>query len=416
MTILKIKFIILMFSILIVINAKPYLIYMDNVQNDHLKAYGVVYTLVEKGFEISWLLNYRGGSFLIEGDNSVKDIIMKSKVSFDELSIEDVVKIESILEESNCSKESISVPSKIAVYTPDTSNPWDDAVTMALEYAEIPYDKVYDDEILAGKLADYDWLHLHHEDFTGQMGKFYASYGTADWYKEKYKIEKARAFKYGFKSVPELKKNIALIIRDYVEKGGFLFAMCASTDTLDIALATLNTDICAPEIDETPIDPDYKEKLDFKTCFAFENFEIITNPYIYEFSNIDIEVKNAYSSIKTFRLFEFAAKFDRTAAILTQNHTRIIKDFLGQTTAFNKKTVKSDVLVLGFLNDNQVKYIHGIRGKGTFTFLGGHDPEDYAHLVGEKETKLELHKNSPGYRLILNNILFPSVKKNKLKT
>ena len=389
---------------------------MDNIQNDHLKAYGVVYRLVEKGYSINWLLNYRGGAFLIEGDNTVKDVISKAGVSFDELSREDLIRIENIIEESNCSKEYISRPSKIAVYTPDTSNPWDDAVTMALEYADIPYDKVYDDEILAGVLKDYDWLHLHHEDFTGQMGKFYASYGTADWYKEKYMTEKERAKLHGFSSVPELKKNIAVLIRDYVEKGGFLFAMCASTDTLDIALSTLKTDICSPEIDETPIDNDYRSKIDYSLCFAFENFNILTNPYIYEFSDIDIEVKNAFSSIKTFRLFEFAAKFDRTAAILTQNHTRIIKDFLGQTTAFNKITLKPDVLVLGFLNDAQVKYIHGIRGKGTFTFLGGHDPEDYAHLVGEKETKLEFHKNSPGYRLILNNILFPSVKKNKLKT
>ncbi len=390
---------------------------MDDTQKDHLKAYGAVYKCVENGYTVNWLLNYRGGSFQIEGDQGVSVIFNKMGVSIKDISPKEAANIKSVMEESNTDKVLIEKATKIAVYTPDTANPWDDAVTLALEYADIPYDKIYDEEILAGALKKYDWLHLHHEDFTGQLGKFYAAYSNADWYLEKFKVEKNRAIKMGFKDIPSLKKAVALKIREYVQDGGFLFAMCAATDTLDIALSAINTDIVAPEIDGSPIDPDYKSKIDYSNCFAFKDFTVNINPYIYEFSDIDIEVKStAIDTIRTFKLFEFSARFDRTATILTQDHRRIISDFLGQTTAFKKKTLKDDVLVLGYTDKDIVKYIHGIRGKGTFTFLGGHDPEDYAHLVGEAPTDLSLYKNSPGYRLILNNVLFPAVKKKKLKT
>jgi len=390
---------------------------MDDTQKDHLKAYGVVYKCVENGYQVNWLLNYRGGSFQIEGDQKVESLFSSKGVSVKAISPKEAASIQNVMEESNTDKVLIEKATKIAVYTPDTSNPWDDAVTLALEYAQIPYDKIYDEEILAGDLIKYDWLHLHHEDFTGQLGKFYAAYSNADWYLEKFDVEKKRALRLGYKDIPSLKKAVALKIREYVENGGFLFAMCAATDTLDIALSAVSTDIVPQEIDESPVDDDYKGKLDFRNCFAFKDFNIITNPYIYEFSDIDIEVKStAASTVRTFKLFEFSARFDRTATILTQNHRRIISDFLGQTTAFKKNTLKEDVLVLGFIQEDIVKYIHGIRGKGTFTFLGGHDPEDYAHLVGEAPTDLSLYKNSPGYRLILNNVLFPAVKKKKLKT
>ncbi|MFW5782346.1 MAG: asparagine synthetase B [Candidatus Muiribacteriaceae bacterium] len=398
------------------IYADEYLIYMDSLQKNHLKAYGAVYELVSEGYKVDWALNYRGGSFLVKGDSGVAETAGRYGVSFERLTLEKVSSIHSYIEESNSELASLSKAAKVAVYTPDTANPWDDAVTLALEYAGIPYEKIYDEEILTGDISRFDWIHLHHEDFSGQMGKFFGVYGSADWYKEKYKVEFERANRLGFRSVPELKKAVAFRLREYVEEGGFLFAMCAATDTIDIALSTPGVDIVAREIDGTPIDPDYRKKLDFKASFAFRDFELITNPYIYEFSDIDVNNDNPYQNIKTFKLFEFAAKYDRTASVLTQNHERIIRDFLGQTTAFKKKFLKKDVLVLGFIDDSTVKYIHGIRGKGTFTFLGGHDPEDYAHLVGEEPTDLKLYPNSPGYRLILNNVLFPSVKKKKLKT
>jgi len=409
--------IIIFLMIRTVVFSMTWFVPMDDTQKDHLKAYGVVYKCVENGYQVNWLLNYRGGSFQIEGDQKVESLFSSKGVSVKAISPKEAASIQNVMEESNTDKVLIEKATKIAVYTPDTSNPWDDAVTLALEYAQIPYDKIYDEEILAGDLIKYDWLHLHHEDFTGQLGKFYAAYSNADWYLEKFDVEKKRALRLGYKDIPSLKKAVALKIREYVENGGFLFAMCAATDTLDIALSAVSTDIVPQEIDESPVDDDYKGKLDFRNCFAFKDFNIITNPYIYEFSDIDIEVKStAASTVRTFKLFEFSARFDRTATILTQNHRRIISDFLGQTTAFKKNTLKEDVLVLGFIQEDIVKYIHGIRGKGTFTFLGGHDPEDYAHLVGEAPTDLSLYKNSPGYRLILNNVLFPAVKKKKLKT
>ncbi|MGM0608853.1 MAG: asparagine synthetase B [Candidatus Muiribacteriota bacterium] len=409
-------FIIVLIFYFNVFSVQAYLIHMDNLQNNHLKAYGVVYRLIDRGVRVHWLLNYRGGSFLLEGPSEIKKHIEDKGVSYEKVDSEKLSAIETYLSQQNSDKVLIDRITEIAVYTPDTTNPWDDAVTLALEYAEIPYDKIYDEDILEGVLPQYDWLHLHHEDFSGQFGKFYGAYGRADWYQEKQKVEETRAQKLGYSTVPELKGAVALKIREYVEEGGFLFAMCAATETLDIALSALETDIVAPEISGTPIDNDYEEKMDFSLTFAFEDFNLVTNPYIYEFSDIDIEVTNIYENIDSIKLFEFAAKFDRTAAILTQNHERVIKDFLGQTTSFRRKYVKDDVLVLGYIDDDVVKYIHGVRGEGTFTFLGGHDPEDYAHLVGQEPTDLSFHPNSAGYRLILNNVLFPSAEKKKLKT
>lgn len=412
----KIIILILISFTLNYVYGNDYLIYMDRVQKNHLKAYGAVYRLLENGYKVEWLLNYRGGAFLVSGDSAISSIINSFEVSFEQVDSGRISSIYSYINDTNADRVLIEKPSKIAVYTPDTANPWDDAVTLALEYADIPYDKIYDEEILSGKLPEYDWLHLHHEDFSGQYGKFYGAYSGADWYRERVILEEKRAEELGFKTVPNLKKAVALKIREYVEEGGFLFAMCAATETLDIALSALETDIVAPEIDNTPIDENYAEKLDYSYTFAFENFSLITNPYIYDFSDIDIEVKSITANIKTIKLFEFAAKFDRTSAILTQNHERIISDFLGQTTSFKKQFIKKDVIILGYVDEEVVKYIHGVRGKGTFTFLGGHDPEDYAHLVGQEATDLQYHPNSPGYRLILNNVLFPSVKKQKLKT
>lgn len=308
---------------------------------------------------------------------------------------------------------------KIAVYSPKTKQPWDDAVTMVLTYAEIPYTVVFDDEVLEGKLVDYDWLHLHHEDFTGQFGKFFSSYSTAPWYQAEVKEGENMARKHGFKSVRELKKNVVLKIRDFCLGGGFLFAMCSATDTYDISLAAQNTDICESMFDGDPADQNAQQKLDYGQCFAFKNFILESDPYVYEFSNIDVNPMGRGVTEETdlFTLFDYSAKWDLIPSILCQNHTRTIKGFMGQTTAFKKDVVKSDVLVMGEnALINEARYIHGSMGKGTWTFFGGHDPEDYQHLVGEQATDLNLHPNSPGYRLILNNILFPSAQKNKQKT
>jgi hypothetical protein len=310
---------------------------------------------------------------------------------------------------------------KIAVYSPKTKQPWDDAVTMVLTYAEIPYTVIFDDEVLSGKLVEYDWLHLHHEDFTGQFGKFWSSYAAAPWYQAEVAEGEAMAAKHGYGSVRELKKAVVLKIREFMLGGGFLFAMCSATDSYDIALAAAETDICEDMFDGTPADPNAQNKLNFDDCLAFKNFRLETNPYVYEFSNIDINpdprVRQVREDDDLFTLFDFSAKWDIIPSILCQNHTKTIKGFMGQTTAYKSNLIKSDVIVMG---ENalleEAKYLHGELGKGTFTFFGGHDPEDYQHLVGEPATDLNLHPNSPGYRLILNNILFPSAKKSKQKT
>ncbi len=404
--------------------AETILIPMDFDQGDHLKAYGVAYHALERGRSVEWLLNYRCGSFLIEADREILEYTLVRGVTYQVLDNTDLYELDQTITDANMSREILDKCPKIAVYTPPNKRPWDDAVTLALTYAEIPYDTLWDREVFAGNLSEYDWLHLHHEDFTGQYGKFYRSYRHHDWYirqKAEYE-EMARSL--GFSTVSEQKKAVAEVIREYVMNGGFLFAMCSATDTIDIALAARGIDIVGPEFDGDPPDPGFQEKLDYSRTMAFENFTLITDPMEYEFSDIDVLPVTANSpdvtaaaEVDYFELFEFSAKYDPVPTMLTQNHENPIRGFMGQTTEFNKSLIKKHVVVMGENKSRgTAKYIHGAYGKGTFTFLGGHDPEDYKHMVGDPPTQLILHKDSPGYRLILNNILFPGAKKKELKT
>ena len=395
------------------------LIPMDNSQSNHLKAYGIAFEGLKQQLVGKWLLNYRGGSFLFPDSDALAALCNIRGVRFEVISSAQVGSILTEIQAANMESVTLEKEPKIAVYIPPNTLPWDDAVTMALEYAEIEYDRLWDDEVLEGKLNDYDWLHLHHEDFTGQYGKFYGSYRNTPWYQNDVKVNEAMAAKHGYSKVWQLKHAVAEKIRDYVMSGGFMFAMCAATDSFDIALAAKDVDIVDMAIDGDGIDPLYQKKLDFSRTFAFENFNLKTNPYEYEFSDIDA---SDYSMLRGaeadyFQLFDFSAKYDPVPTMLTQCHTNIIDGFLGQTTSFFKDKVKKSVIILAEVpNQNEVKYIHGNMGKGTFTFYGGHDPEDYQHKVGDPETILELHKNSPGYRLILNNVLFPAAEKKHLKT
>jgi hypothetical protein len=405
------------------IYADNMLIFMDVEQTDHLKAYGVAYHALEKGLTIEWLLNYRGGSFLIGDNEEIKEYALVRGVAYTMLDQPALLKLNDTIENSNMSRELLEKAPKVAVYTPPNKQPWDDAVTLALTYAEIPYDTLWDEGVLAGKLPEYDWLHLHHEDFTGQYGKFYKNFRNALWYIEEQKEFEDMAHKLGFKKVSEEKKAVAEAIRDYVDGGGFLFAMCSATDTIDIALAAHGVDIVAPEFDGDTYDPDYQSKLDYSRTFAFENFHLIPDPLVYEFSDIDIDVDQVFTTQEVkepmdyFEIFEFSAKYDPVPTMLTQDHENPIKGFMGQTTEFKENFIKKNVVIMG--RDKvrgAARYIHGNLGKGTFTFLGGHDPEDYRHFVNDPPTQLFLHKNSPGYRLILNNVLFPGAKKKELKT
>lgn len=403
------------------LQASVLLIPMDKTQTNHLKAYGIMYWVLEQGQEGDWLLNYRGGSFRTKDISSIREACVIRGVQYEILSESQNQRMEQEIENENMDIVKLEVAPKIAVYTPPNTMPWDDAVTLALTYAEIPYDKLYDSEILQGRLTDYDWLHLHHEDFTGQYGKFYRSYKNAAWYIQEVRTQERIAVDLGFSKVSDLKLAVAEKIRDYVIKGGFLFAMCAATDTYEIALAAWNTDIVPAVFDGDGIDPDYKEKLDFSRTFAFENFSIITDPNIYEFSDIDIPPGYDPYAIDMntdyFSLFEFSAKWDPVPTMLTQNHEDLIRGFMGQTSNFNRERIKKHVVVMGDTpGTSRVKYLHGNAGRGTFTYLGGHDPADYRHFVGDPPTNLELYKNDPGYRLILNNILFPAAKKEKRKT
>jgi len=395
------------------------LIPMDNTQTNHLKAYGIAFAGLKEHLVGRWLLNYRGGSFLFPDSESLIALCNIRGVRYENVSSSAVAAILTEIQANNMESIALEKEPKIAVYIPPNALPWDDAVTMALEYAEIGYDRVWDDEVLAGKLPEYDWLHLHHEDFTGQYGKFYGSYRNTSWYQNDMRVNEAMAAKHGFAKVWQLKHAVAEKIRNYVINGGFMFAMCAATDTYDIALAAKDVDIVDAAIDGDGIDPQYQSKLDFSRTFAFENFTLRPNPYEYEFSDIDA---SDYSLLRGpeadyFQLFDFSAKYDPVPTMLTQCHTNVINGFLGQTTSFFKDKVKKSVIILAEVpGQNEVKYIHGNIGKGTFTFYGGHDPEDYQHKVGDPETILELHKNSPGYRLILNNVLFPAAEKKQLKT
>ena len=396
------------------------LIPMDETQKNHLKAYGIAYWVLQNGLELNWLLNYRGGSFSMNYAKDIADECTIRGVSYELVSDAEISIIYNRIAspEVNMDKMKLEKAPKIAVYAPDTNQPWDDAVTMVLTYAEIPYTQIYDKEIVNGELSKYDWLHLHHEDFTGQYGKFYGAYRYATWYKENKKQAEANAVSLGFNKVSKLKLFVAKRIKEYIFSGGFLFAMCSATDTYDIALAAENTDICESMFDGDPADPNCQKKLDYSKTLAFKDFTLVRNPMEYEFSDIDdTRTRKVSKENDYFTLFDFSAKWDPVPTMLCQNHTKIIKGFMGQTTAFNEDLIKSNVLIMGELKSHkEARYIHGEFGKGTWTFYGGHDPEDYQHFVGDPKTDLNMHPNSPGYRLILNNILFPAAKKKKRKT
>jgi hypothetical protein len=396
------------------------LIYMDLKQTDHLRAYGITYNALTKGIKADWLLNYRGGSFMLDYNNWVASECRIEGVAFEPISASQAAEIYSTVQsdDNNMDVVRLEKAPKIAVYVPPGFMPWDDAVTLALEYAKVPYTKIWNDEILRGDLSKYDWLHLHHEDFTGQYGKFYASFSNAQWYIDQQMEYENDAKKNGFKKVSDMMKAVALTIKNYVGQGGFLFAMCSATDTYDIALAAQNVDICASMFDGDAADPDANSKLDYSNTLAFQNFKLVMNPYVYEYSDIDIQPSEIGDPANDyFTLFDFSAKYDPVPTMLTQDHVNVIKGFMGQTTMFRKELIKPSVIIMGERKGtDQVKYIHGNYGRGTWTFYGGHDPEDYQHSVGDPPTDLSLHKNSPGYRLILNNILFPAAKKKKQKT
>jgi hypothetical protein len=389
-------------------------------QKNHLKAYGITFWTLEKQQKVKWLLNYRGGSFLLPDFEEIQRECQIRGVSFEVLSD---AKAEQLLEEISSPSQNMEAvvlekAPKIAVYTPYGKQPWDDAVTMVLSYAEIPYETVYDEEVLNDGLLLYDWLHLHHEDFTGQYGKFYRSFRSAAWYIEEKKAAEDLATKLGYDKVSEAKLDVALKIRDYVVGGGFMFAMCSATDSFDIALSAEGVDICEPMFDGDGSDANYQSKIDYNKTFAFKDFILERSPNVYEFSSIDMTQKRRIpKTTDYFTLMDFSAKWDPVPTMLNQNHTALVKGFMGQTTSFTREEIKSNVLVLGENKTNgEARYIHGIKGKGFFTFYGGHDPEDYTHRVGDPKTELDLHPTSPGYRLILNNVLFPAARKKKQKT
>ena len=402
------------------LKASYILIPMDNSQKNHLKAYGVAFWLLTNQLEVDWLLNYRGGSFMFKQLPSIEKECTIRGVSYSVIADGQAAAIldEIAQPEANMDLVKLEKVPKMAVYSPKDKLPWDDAVTLVLTYAEIPYDVVYDEEILSGKLPLYDWLHMHHEDFTGQYGKFYAMYHTAPWYQEQVRTDENMAHKLGYNKVSQMKLAVAQKIRDFTAGGGFLFSMCSGTDSYDIALASEGLDICEKIYDGDGTTADYNSKLDYSKCFAFRNFKLVTNPLEYEFSNIDMTtVRRIPKNEDVFTLFEFSAKWDPVPTMLCQNHEQVIKGFMGQTTSFNKEFIKPEVLIMGDNKAaNEARYIHGEFGKGTWTFYGGHDPEDYQHMVGDPQTDLSLHPNSPGYRLILNNVLFPAAKKKKQKT
>ncbi len=419
---MKSKTIILFILVVLSLQSKAtqLLIPMDETQKDHLKSYGIAYWVLGKDVEVKWLLNYRGGSFLMQYYPEIENECVVRGVSFEQITDARAGAILNEIAQPDVNQDAVAMNKapKIAVYSPPNKQPWDDAVTLVLTYAEIPYDVIYDEEIVNGKLSEYDWLHLHHEDFTGQFGKFWRSYQHMPWYQEEVKINKDLAQKLGFMKVSEMKSYVTRTIRDYVVNGGFLFAMCAATDTYDIALAAIGVDICDYMFDGDPMEANVDAKLNFDNTFAFKNFTLEKSPYVYEFSNIDdTDTRKVARENDYFTLFEFSAKWDPIPTMLCQNHQNLIKGFMGQTTAYRKELLKSNVLVMGENKPaREARYIHGEQGKGFWTFYGGHDPEDYRHLIGDPPTDLSLHPNSPGYRLILNNVLFPAAKKKKRKT
>ncbi len=397
------------------------LIPMDSTQTDHLKAYGVVYKALQKGIKAQWLLNYRGGSFLIESADQVANMCLLMGVSSEQVTSGQVADIYREIEVENMERVELEKAPKIAVYSPPNKEPWDDAVLLALDYAEIPHDIIWDAEVLTGALDNYDWLHMHHEDFTGQYGKFYGAFRNELWYQADVKENEDMAKKMGYTKVSQLKLAVAKTIYDYVRRGGFLFSMCSAPETIDIALAAEGVDIVPREFDGDPVDPDAQKKLDFSKTFAFENFELSFDPMVYRRSNIDTYpdrlVRFTNPKDDYFFLFQFSAKLDPVPTMLVQDHVNTVNGFMGQVTGFRKSLTKKSVIVLAQPdNFDEVRYIHGNLGRGTFTFLAGHDPEDYQHMVNDPPTDLSLHKNSPGYRLILNNVLFPAAKRKERKT
>ncbi len=396
------------------------LIPMDKTQKNHLKAYGIVYWMLTQDIESDWLLNYRGGSFMCKYYKEIESECVIRGVSFEVIAdVQSTAILQEISDpEVNMDVVKLEKAPKVAVYSPKNNLPWDDAVTLALTYAEIPYKVVYDEEIMNGVLPLYDWLHLHHEDFTGQYGRFWSAYKNTEWYQEDVRVNEAMAKKLGFNKVSQLKLAVAKKIRDFVAGGGYMFAMCSAPDSYDVALAAEGTDICDNMFDGDPMDPQMQSKLDYSKCFAFTDFTLSKIPYEYEISNIDVtNTRTVQKTIDFFTLFEFSAKWDPVPTMLCQNHESILKGFMGQTTAFNKKYIKPSVLIMGENKSaNEARYIHGEYAKGTWTFYGGHDPEDYQHFVGDPVTDLSLYPTSPGYRLILNNVLFPAAKKIKQKT
>ncbi len=400
--------------------ASSILIPMDESQTNHLKSYGLAYWTLKQELPIQWLLNYRGGSFLIPFANTLESECKIRGISYEIIADVQAASILNAIADPETNMDAVKLEKapRMAVYSPKNKLPWDDAVTMVLTYAEIPYDIIYDEDIIRGALPKYDWLHLHHEDFTGQYGRFWSAFKNAPWYVNDVRLNEQTASNLGFKKVSELKLAVAQKIRDFTAGGGFLFAMCSGTDSYDIALSAAGVDICEQMFDGDRADQNAQSKLNFNNTFAFQNFKLDVNPYNYEFSDIDNTIgRNLTEDNDYFTLFDFSAKWDPVPCMLTQDHDKFIKGFMGQTTAFRKNIIKPDVLILGETKTaNEARYIHGEFGKGTWTFYGGHDPEDYQHLVNDPPTDLNLHPNSPGYRLILNNVLFPAAKKKKQKT
>lgn len=393
---------------------------MDQAQSDHLKAYGIVYWSIENGQTIDWLLNYRGGSFIGDYSDKLAAECRIRGVSFETLTEASAQSIYQEVQSENVNMDVVKLEKvpKIAVYAPTGSQPWDDAVRLALDYAEVKHDLIYDEEVLEGKLKDYDWVHLHHEDFTGQYGRFWGTQRNQPWYIQQVALNEALASKLGFSKVSQMKLAVAKTLREYIAGGGYMFAMCSAPDSFDVALAAEGVDICESMFDGDPADRSANNKLDFSKTIAFENFKLEMNPSVYEISSIDVGPTSiANPEQDWFTLFEFSAKYDPVPTMLTQNHEGIIHGFLGQTTGFKKETVKKSVTILGEREGtNEVKYIYSNFGRGFFTFYGGHDPEDYRHGLFDPITELKLHTNSPAYRLILNNILFPAAKKKEQKT
>ncbi len=419
---LKVHLTLLILLFVSVCRAASILIPMDEEQKNHLKAYGITYWALKNGLETDWLLNYRGGSFLMKYSQTMESECKIRGVSYEVIADAKVTVILNEINDPSVNMDMVKLEKepKIAVYSPKNKLPWDDAVTMVLTYAEIPYDILYDDEVLKGDLPKYDWLHLHHEDFTGQYNRFWSAFRNAGWYMEDVKLQEATAKRNGFKKVSEMKLEVARNIRNFCTGGGFMFAMCSGPETIDIALAANGTDIAERVFDGDAADPKAQSKLDFNQTLAFQNFSLDLNPSNNEFSNIDATPIRTPSLNRTndfFTLFDFSAKWDIVPTMLTQNHDKVVKGFMGQTTAFRKNVIKPNVLVMGETKANdEARYIHGEFGKGQWTFYGGHDPEDYQHMVGDPPTDLNLHLNSPGYRLILNNVLVPAAKKKKQKT